>query len=129
MLRAAIAIAVALAGPALGCAAEPGVSEVSQQEVLAWIESDQGPVLVDTRSREEYESGHVPGAIHIPHDEVAQRLDELEPYRERGVVLYCERGGRAGQAAEVLLREDFPDVRHLEGDMSAWRSKNRPVER
>jgi phage shock protein E len=132
MLRR-IAVALALAAGiwlgATACSRAPAVQDVTEEQVLTWIDSGEGPVIVDTRTQEEYDAGHVPGALHIPYDEMAKRSSELDAYRDRGVVVYCERGGRAAKAAAVLVEQGFPDVRHLEGDMSAWRENKRPVEK
>ena len=68
----------------------------------------------------------MPGAVNVSHEYVADRIGELGPARE--VVVYCERGGRAAQAADVLRDAGFT-VRHLAGDMSAWREQGLPIER
>lgn len=123
----AFGVALALAVPA--AAEGRGVKDVSQEEVLAWVETGDGPVLLDVRTAKEYTGGHIPGAVHIPHDELAERIGELDERRERGIVLYCESGRRAGKAAGVLLRADFDDLMHLDGDMAAWRDGKHPIEK
>jgi len=106
------------------CGGSPaGVSVISQTELLAAIDAKQSPIIIDVRSPNEYKGGHVPGAINISHTEIAQRLDELSGYKDKEAVVYCERGARAGKAEAVLLKAGFSQVRHLEGDMRAWRSK------
>ena len=110
-----------------GCTTEPAaVTDVSPEAFLAM---PAGSALVlDVRTDAEFSSGHVPGALHISHDALAARLDELGADKRRPVVVYCESGKRAGMAAEVLLDAGFEDVRHLEGDMRAWRESGRPTE-
>ncbi len=80
------------------------------------------------RTPEEFATGRVPGAINIPEGELAARVDELGPARDREIVVYCERGGRASRAASILREARFSAVEHLEGDMSAWRSERLPCE-
>jgi rhodanese-related sulfurtransferase len=112
---------------ALACGGRPsGVAEISPQEVLAFAGRADAPLVLDVRSAGEFESGHVPGARHVPYDQVETRLAELGPPRE--VVVYCERGPRAAKAAAVLTAAAFT-VRHLTGDMSGWRAQGLPVER
>jgi phage shock protein E len=129
-LLATASLLLALSFSFAACNRSPNaVSDFSEKDVLGMSEKGKGPVLVDVRSAKEYASGHVPGAINIPVSEVADRLTDLAPHKDQGVVLYCEQGGRALRAARILLSAGFPDVRHLEGDMSSWRAAGLPIER
>lgn len=111
----------------LACGSEPaGVTPLSPETLLSSPPDDV--LILDVRSAEEYARGHVPGALNIPHTEVGARLDELSGAQHRPVVVYCEKGGRAGQAEATLLAAGFTDLHHLEGDMSAWRAAGRVVE-
>ncbi|MBW2448191.1 MAG: rhodanese-like domain-containing protein [Deltaproteobacteria bacterium] len=96
---------------------------------MALTDSDGAPLVLDVRTPDEFAAGHVPGATNIPFDEIATHLAEVEPYRDRGVVVYCERGRRAGAAERELRAAGFGDVRQIEGHMSAWRASNLPVEK
>ena len=84
-------------------------------------------MVLDVRSPDEYRSGHVPGAINIPHRQVGARLDELAGAKERGLVVYCEGGQRTEYAESVLRQAGFSNVRHLQGDMGAWRQRRLPI--
>jgi rhodanese-related sulfurtransferase len=108
---------------ALACAAGGDGAEITPEALLARSEA---PLVLDVRSAEEFAGGHVPGARHVAFDQVAARLAELGPPRE--VVVYCERGPRAGKAAAVLVGAGFR-VLHLAGHMSGWRAAGLPVER
>ena len=114
---------------ALACSAVTtgGVQEMSQEDVVS---ADPGELfLLDVRNPLEFDTGRVPGALNIPHDQVATRLAELEAARDLPVVVYCERGGRANKATAVLVDAGFEDVRHMEGDMSGWRAAKLPMEK
>lgn len=87
------------------------------------------PLVLDVRTPEEWAAGHVPGALNVPHQDLPARLQEFEDFREREVVVYCERGGRASVAEAALREAGFRDVRQLEGNMSGWRARGLPVER
>jgi rhodanese-related sulfurtransferase len=79
-----------------------------------------GPLLViDVRDVAEYKSGHVPGAINIPHKKLERQLDRL--LDANGVVLYCINGRRTRLAEQTLIENDVPDVFHLEGGLMGWR--------
>jgi phage shock protein E len=107
-----------------GCG--PGPPEISQQELRRQLESGSPPQVLDVRTAAEFESGHVPGALNVPHTELAGRLDGLGLEPERELVVYCERGGRARAAIAILEESGFRDVRHLDGDMKAWRAADLP---
>lgn len=113
----------------LACGGASSTGEVDAETVEGWLADDERPLLLDVRSPEEYATGHVPGALNIPHDELAGRLDEVEAARGSGVVVYCERGGRAAHAEALLRDSGFSSVHHLSGDMAAWRAAGRLQER
>lgn len=133
LLAAALAAMVAIG--ALACtdaATDPAASTaatVTGDELAARLGAGDAPLILDVRTPEEYEAGRVPGAINIPHTELAARLEELGPgARDREVVVYCESGGRAA-VAEALLRDaGYRRTLHLEGDMAAWRREQRSCE-
>lgn len=77
-------------------------------------------VIVDVRSPDEFQSGHICGARLIPAAQLQERLAELEPEDE--VVVYCNKGGpgtRSFQAAELLETRGFKHARALEGGLQA----------
>ena len=121
--------ALTLAGllTAAGCASAQNPGEpITQDELMRRLDSDEAPLVLDVRTASEYTAGHVPGAINIPHTALAARLGELGEPRSREVVVYCESGRRAGTAEKLLRKRGFTAVRHLEGDMSAWRERELP---
>ncbi len=117
------------------CASPMGVGELlSQSDLITKLEADPRPtqepnwLLLDVRSPQEFAEGHIPGAVNIDHRELAERLDELQRFREAEVIVYCERGVRANRAETILDEAGFMRIRHLEGDMSAWRDRELPME-
>jgi rhodanese-related sulfurtransferase len=114
------------AGTAL--ATDPLTTEVSPGALLERLDDGtKAPYVLDVRTAEEYVGGHVPGAVNIPHDQVAARLAEVP--KDREVVLYCRSGRRAQLAAEVLAENGYARLQHLQGDMTAWAEQGRPVEK
>jgi rhodanese-related sulfurtransferase len=87
----------------------------------------ENAIVLDVRSTDEFNGGHISEAINIPHDELALRLAELDGTQDRPVVVYCERGGRAAKAAAVLETAGYSDILYLEGHMKAWREAGRPL--
>ena len=82
--------------------------------------------VLDVRTPQEFAEGHVPGAVNVPHDQLASRLGEVP--KDKDVVLYCRSGRRSALAAGVLAANGYTRVSQLEGDMQAWIQRGRPVE-
>ena len=83
---------------------------------------------ITTLTVEEYEAGHIPGAIQIDVQDVPKRIKDLQSFAQQEVGVYCERGFRA-QIAETALQEaGFDRIYQLEGDIKAWRQAKFPVE-
>jgi rhodanese-related sulfurtransferase len=101
---------------------------MTAEALLALIESGNAPVIVDVRSRLEFDQGHVPGAIHIPFWAAAARSTQIPGDAEAPVIVYCGHGPRAYVAGRVLRRQGFSDVRYLDGHMSGWQHRGFPIE-
>lgn len=82
--------------------------------------------LVDVRNQSEWDGGHVHGAIHIPLDQLPDRLDEVRGSGPLAVI--CGSGYRSSLACSLLLRAGVPDVHNVLGGMTAWRAAGHPVE-
>ncbi len=80
--------------------------------------------IIDVRYPNEWEAGRIYGAVHIPEDDLADRLDEID--RQRPLVTVCRSGNRSGRAAALLKDEGF-DAENLEGGMEAWAGHGLPV--
>ena len=76
------------------------------------------PVLLDVREKNEWDSGHVDGAVHIPLSQLMGRIKELDA--SLAVVVICRSGARSAQGASILKKAGFKDVRNLSGGMIAW---------
>jgi phage shock protein E len=77
-----------------------------------------GAKVVDVRTPEEFASGHVPGAINIPYDQLPRRAAEIGPPSTK-VVLYCRTGRRSGMAAEALQKAGFSQLYDLRS-VTSW---------
>lgn len=124
-IRLSLAFSVAIA--TVVSAAEADLPLVSQQAFAERQQASDAELFVlDTRSPEEYSTGHVPGAINVPYDQVAERLAEIP--RDKDVVLYCRSGRRTQIAAETLAENGYTRLLHLDGDMNAWEKNQRKIE-
>ncbi|MCM2311427.1 MAG: rhodanese-like domain-containing protein, partial [Steroidobacteraceae bacterium] len=118
-----------MAALAVGAAAyaDGGPAPITPDAFLALPKSGaDAPFVLDVRTPGEYVAGHVPGAVNIPHDQLATRLAEVP--KDKDVVLYCRSGKRAAMAGDVLADSGYTRLQHLEGDILAWQAQQRPVE-
>ena len=129
LMTTVVVLLAALGVATSGCRRGEASTGVSAQTLLARIGQGDAPPILDVRTPQEFASSHVPGAMNIPYDLLAQRIGEIADLSDKEVVVYCERGNRAAKATETLRAGGFSAVRHLEGDMSAWRAAALPMEK
>jgi rhodanese-related sulfurtransferase len=98
---------------------------VSPTEAVRLVNA--GAVLVDIRTREAFEAGHISGARHVPGAAIADGAQPLERFKEKAVIAYCDSGMTAGAAARHLGRLGFAKAYNLRGGLAAWRQENLPV--
>ncbi len=117
--------------PLIGCAGqeESRYRTVSVTEAAKMIEADPSIVVLDVRTEEEYQSetGHIADALLIPVQELEERVDELEPFTSRPVLVYCRSGNRSRTASDLLTAQGF-NVTMMEGGITAWNEAGLPVE-
>ncbi len=101
---------------------------MTQDQLLAAIDQRTPPTIVDVRSQSEYESGHVPGAVHLPFYAMWSRHTEMKAKPENPIVLYCEHGPRAGIAKFALWTMGYKKIVYLDGHMYGWKERGFPLE-
>jgi rhodanese-related sulfurtransferase len=102
---------------------------VTAEDLLERIRTARAPVIVDVRSKDEFEAGHVPGALNIPFHAAGSRAGEIPAGRDDEVVVYCERGPRAWIAGAALKRRGFRRIAYLKKHMARWRALGLPQQR
>lgn len=100
---------------------------ISAEDLLSLIQANKAPAILDVRSANEYNNGHVPGAMHIPHSEISAQIDKLAAYKDKTLVVYCRSGYRAGIAENELSQRGFK-LLHLQGDWQGWQASRLPSE-
>ena len=126
-IHGAVFIVLMLVLAAAGCAGgEELAPSISPQALQERIASDDAPLLLDVRTPAEFQDGHIPGAINVPHEQVASRAAELAS--QNGVAVYCMKGPRARLGEQALLAAGATEVLHVEGGFSAWQAAGLPVE-
>jgi molybdopterin/thiamine biosynthesis adenylyltransferase/rhodanese-related sulfurtransferase len=104
-------------------ASEPvsdGVAEISPLALRARLDAGEDFLLLDVREPFEAEIARIPGARLVPLGQLSSALAELEPWRERPVVVHCKTGGRSRRACLELSAKGFRHVENLAGGIEAW---------
>ncbi len=91
--------------------------------------AEQVAIVLDVRNGGEVASGKVPHALNIPLGTLEARLFELEPYRNKPIIVNCQLGGRSLSACQILKNHGFTDIYNLKGGIAAWLQSNLPVQR
>ncbi|MCG6875749.1 MAG: MBL fold metallo-hydrolase [Betaproteobacteria bacterium] len=107
------------------------VRQLTPQEVQALGSGPAGPTILDVREPDEFTGplGHIPGSQLIPLKELARRVDELEPSKQRRLIAVCRSGVRSTTAAAILTSMGFEQVFNMKGGMLAWNDAKLPVKR
>jgi molybdopterin/thiamine biosynthesis adenylyltransferase/rhodanese-related sulfurtransferase len=101
--------------------------EISPGE--AELLAEQGVTVVDVRESNEWEEGHLPGAIHLPRGFLESRIEAAVPERDRPLILYCAGGVRSVLAARQLTELGYSDVSSMSGGFQQWKSEGRAWQR
>lgn len=96
----------------LGALAVEGDTEAARE---AWPLIEQGALLIDVRTPEEFEDGHIEGAINIPHTQTEALVDAVGSDPDRPVVVYCRSGRRSGIARDALEARGYTGVFNASG--------------
>jgi rhodanese-related sulfurtransferase len=113
------------------------VPEISAEEAKAGLDRGEVDLILDVREPNEWEAGHIPGALHAPRGMLewyadptyANHKPQLAAAREQNVVVHCAAGGRSLLAAQTLQRLGFKNVRSMAGGFTEWSAKDLPVEK
>ena len=97
------------------------VKNVSAEEAYTLINENKELVILDVRTKDEFDGGHIPGAKLVPVQILPMKLSELDEYKEKPVLVYCASGGRSPRAVDTLVNNDFTNIYHLNRGISSWR--------
>lgn len=92
---------------------------ITQDEAKTLMDSDDSIVILDVRSQEEYDEGHIENAILIPHDEISDRAEDELPDKNQTILVYCRSGNRSKVASKALAGLGYTDIREF-GGINTW---------
>ena len=98
----------------------PEFSNIKGDEAKKIINENKDIVILDVRTVEEYNEGHIKGAINIPVDELENRLDDLKDYKEKMILVYCKSGNRSSKASKTLAFNGFKQVVNMEDGVGEY---------
>ena len=96
------------------------MAEITPLELKERLAKGEDIVLLDVRQPEEHAEKNIAHALLIPLNELPDRIDELEGYKGREIVVYCRSGNRSGQAIQFLEASGYIKLKNLKGGMLAW---------
>jgi len=101
---------------------------VSPMELSRLVNHEQA-VMLDVRSKDEFNAGHIAKSKNIPLDELEKKTRSLEKFKKRPMVIICQNGKSSTKAANQLRKLEFDKLFHLAGGLMEWRKDNLPLEK
>ena len=102
--------------------------EVTSREADELIQNEH-PVILDVRTPNEYNRGHLHRSVLIPVQELQSRHKELEAHKDREILIYCATGNRSTVASKLLIDKGFKHIVNMRGGIYDWHQKNYPIKR
>ena len=88
---------------------------ITAEEAKAIMDREEGYIILDVREQEEYNQGHIPGAILIPYTEIKAKAETVLTDKDQLILVYCRSGRRSKNAARELCSLGYTDVREFGG--------------
>ena len=88
---------------------------ITAEEAKRIIDIEEGYIILDVRTQEEYDEGHIPGATQISHEEIAEKAEEVLPDKNQLILVYCRSGRRSKIAAEALVELGYTNIKEFGG--------------
>lgn len=105
-----------------------GISMINPGEAVRMINHGDA-VILDIRSSEDFNSGHILGAGNLPADRIGEQKDEVAKYKKQAVILCCNTGNDSIRIGRTLKMRGFEKIYCIKGGLQAWRSANLPLAR
>ena len=100
----------------------PTYRQVSMDEAVNIMQSEEGYIILDVRRAYEYADGHIPGAINVPNESIGESEIRDLPDKNQLILVYCRSGRRSKEAAEKLVKLGYTNVVEF-GGISDWKGE------
>ena len=88
---------------------------ITAEEAKQIMDTEEGYIILDVRTQEEYDQGHIPGAVVISHEEIAEKAENVLTDKDQLILLYCRSGRRSKIAAEALAELGYTNIKEFGG--------------
>ena len=92
-----------------------GYVNITAEQAKEIMDTQEGYIILDTRTQEEYDDEHIPGAILIPYDEVTEKAEGVLTNKDQLILVYCRSGRRSKIAAEALVKLGYTNIKEFGG--------------
>ena len=88
---------------------------ITAEEAKQIMDSEEGYIILDVRTQEEYDEGHISGATQISHEEITEKAEEVLTDKDQLILVYCRSGRRSKIAAEALVELGYTNIKEFGG--------------
>ena len=88
---------------------------ITAEEAKQIMDTEEGYIILDVRTQEEYDQGHIPSAILISHEEIAEKAEKMLTDKDQLILVYCRSGRRSKIAAEALVELGYTNIKEFGG--------------
>ena len=88
---------------------------ITAEKAKEIMDTEEGYIILDVRTQEEYDEGHIPGAIVISHEEIAEKAEDVLTDKDQLILVYCRSGRRSKIAAEALVELGYTNIKEFGG--------------
>ena len=88
---------------------------ITAEEAKQIMDSEEGYIILDVRTQEEYDEGHIPSATQIPHEEIEEKAEDVLTDKDQLILVYCRSGRRSKIAAEALAELGYTNIKDFGG--------------
>ena len=99
-----------------------GYKRISMDEAKTLMEKEEGYILLDVRTKGEYEIGYIPGAINIPLSDIDEKIISSLPDKSQMILVYCRSGNRSREASDKLSKLGYTNILEI-GGINAWKGE------
>ncbi|WP_299238203.1 rhodanese-like domain-containing protein [Sulfurihydrogenibium sp.] len=101
--------------------------DLNAKQFYEMMQKEKNVIILDVRTPQEYQEGHISNAINIPVQILGQQLDKLNNFKDKKILVYCRSGHRSAIASQILDKAGFKNVYNLKGGLFEWKASGLPL--